>query len=68
VVWSIHSSSRGWFFIPRKVTVPGPWKVTYSIHEELLRVRVDLRVAIRAVADGFLDGEWKLGGDPSAVF
>ncbi|KAJ0520325.1 putative RNA-directed DNA polymerase [Helianthus annuus] len=47
VIWSIHSSSRSWLFIPMRLSNPGPWKQITGIENDLNNQNVCLIKAIK---------------------
>ncbi|KAJ0570205.1 putative RNA-directed DNA polymerase [Helianthus annuus] len=49
IIWSIHSGSRTWNFIPAKVSLAGPWKQVAKTVDELEGLDIEAHSLIRVV-------------------
>lgn len=43
VIWSFHHTSRSWNFIPRRMSISGPWKHICKISDNLLEAGFNLQ-------------------------
>ncbi|KAI3815120.1 hypothetical protein L1987_14776 [Smallanthus sonchifolius] len=70
VIWSLHSNSRAWSYIPIKISRSGTWKQIYGISSRLSARGIDISKLIRGiVGEGSSIYFWRdvwLGSSPLA--